>query len=122
MWDTIMGFYLRNESFLELKALLKEVINSQGQIQRRMERMMSKIAEFATAMTAYFDRQDVAIDGLKGDIDWMVAKIAELQGTAGAITPEDQKLLDDLQVRAGGAATKAEALDAMTPPPVPVTP
>lgn len=104
-------------SFLELKGLLIEVIHNQARIVRKVENAMSKISDVGAAMNAYFDRQAVAIDGVKGDVDWLVAKIAELQASSGAVSAEDQAILDALQARAGVMADKVEALDAMTPPP-----
>lgn len=104
-------------SFLELKGLLIEVIHNQARIMRKVENAMSKISDVGAAMNAYFDRQAVAIDGVKGDVDWLVAKIAELQASSGAVSAEDQATLDALQARAGVMADKVEALDAMTPPP-----
>ncbi len=95
------------------------IVTMQRAMQNNTDRIMSAISDFSAAMNTFFDRQSVAMDGLKGDIDWLVAKIAELQATPGAITPEDQALLDAIQARAGAASTKAEELDAMTPPAAP---
>jgi len=80
---------------------------------------MSAIKDYGDKVTAFLDRQDAAITGVSGDVDFLVAEIKRLQGTAGAITPEDQAILDGIQARAEAAATKLEALDALTPPPPP---
>jgi hypothetical protein len=78
--------------------------------------MSTKIAEFAAAQKAFNDRQDAAVTGLQGDVQSLNDKITELQNSAGAITPEDQALLDDLQTRGEAITAKLEALDALTPP------
>lgn len=80
-----------------------------------MERiLMSKISDFATAQNAFNDQIDAAVTGLQGDIQALNDKITELQNSPGEITPEDQALLDTLQTRAEGIATKLTALDALT--------
>jgi len=80
---------------------------------------MSAISDYAAKVTAFQDRQDAAITGVSGDVDFLVAEIKRLQETAGQITPEDQAILDGIQARAEAAAQKLEALDALTPPPAP---
>lgn len=79
---------------------------------------MSKISEFAEKQKAFNDRLDVAISGVTSDIAELNTKIEELQNTPGEITAEDQALLDELQTRIEALTAKAEALDALTPPPV----
>jgi chromosome segregation ATPase len=86
------------------------------------ERHMSAISDFAAKQSAFNARIDSAVDGLTQDIAEMNAKIQELQNTPGAITPEDQGLLDELQQRGEGMAQKLEALDALHPPAPPVVP
>jgi len=83
------------------------------------KRLMSKISEFAAKQKEYNDRIDTAVSGLTGDIQVLNDRITELQNSTGAITPEDQALLDDLQARGATIATKLEALDALTPPTLP---
>lgn len=80
---------------------------------------MTAIADFSTAVSAFFDRQDTAIADLQGDIKFLSDKITELQNSAGQITPEDQALLDAIQTRVSTAADKLDALDALTPPALP---
>ncbi len=82
---------------------------------------MSAISDFATKQNAFNDRIDVAVTDLQGDIEALNAEILKLQNSAGQITPEDQALLDGIQTRSEGIATKLEALDALTPP-TPPTP
>lgn len=108
----------------KLEARLADVEGQLAQIQlakirKTMEAIMSKISEFAIAMSAFNDRQDAAMSGLQGDVTEMKALIEKLQNSAGEISPEDQKSLDELQKRAEAATAKLEALDAMTPPVVP---
>jgi len=77
---------------------------------------MSKIGEFSERQTAFNDRLDKAIEGLQGDVESLNEKIAELQNSAGEVTPEDQALLDAIESRSDAIAKKLEALDALTPP------
>jgi hypothetical protein len=81
---------------------------------------MSAVSDFATKLNAFFDRQDAAVTDLQGDVQTLNDTITELQNSSGAITPEDQALLDTITSRGEAIATKLEALDALTPPkPVP---
>lgn len=81
---------------------------------------MSAISEFSAKQNAHNDRVDAAINGVATDVKFLQDTIEKLQGTPGAITPEDQALLDQLEARADATAAKLEALDALTPPAPPV--
>ena len=83
--------------------------------------IMSAISEFSARVTAHNERIDAAVTGLQGDVDALKKKIEELQNSPGAITPEDQALLDGIEARASGVADKLAALDALTPPTAPPT-
>ncbi len=82
-------------------------------------KIMSAISDFAAKQTAFNDRLDAAISGLQGDIKTLNDLIEKLQTTPGPISPEDQATLDQLESRGDALATKLEALDSQTPPPVP---
>jgi len=82
-------------------------------------KIMSAISDFAAKLSAFQDRQDTAISDLQADVDNLTKQIAALQATQGAITPEDQALLDGIQARAAAVSDKLDALDALTPPPAP---
>jgi hypothetical protein len=84
--------------------------------------IMSAISDFNAAITAFFDRQDAAITDLQGDVKNLSDQIVALQNTQGVITAEDQALLDGIQARAKTVSDKLDALDALTPPVVPVNP
>lgn len=87
---------------------------------KEMEKhIMSQISDFANRQNAFNDRIDAAITGVSGDVKELTDLVAKLQSTPGAITPEDQALLDQIDARASALATKVEALDALTPPVVP---
>lgn len=90
-----------------------------AQIDERLNIMATAIQQFAEKQNAFNERVDVAVSGLGTDIQVLNDKINELQNSPGAITPEDQALLDALQARGETIATKLEALDALTPPPPP---
>lgn len=87
--------------------------------QNLLKGLMSAISDYAAKVTAHQDKVDAALTDISGDIDGLKALIKELQDNPGPITPEDQALLDQLEARIGGLATKAEALAAATPPPTP---
>lgn len=114
--DDIMSLFGPSEFELQFVLDTKRQFTS---IRHQLEKIMSKISDFAAAMTAFTDRQDAAVAGLQADVAGLKDEIAKLQGTAGAITPEDQALLDGIQARAGTIADKLDALDAETPPVVP---
>lgn len=80
---------------------------------------MSKISEFVTSQTNFNTRMAAAISGVASDVAALNEKILELQNTAGQVTPEDQALLDELQLQAEHLTEKLEALDALTPPVAP---
>lgn len=77
---------------------------------------MSAVSEFSVKQNAFNDRMDAAVAGLESDVKSLNDTITKLQNTAGAITPEDQALLDAIQSRSEGIATKLSALDSLTPP------
>ena len=78
------------------------------------------LAAFSTAITAFFGRQDTAVTELQGDVKNLTDQIAALQSSPGTITPSDQALLDAIQARAQVVSDKLDALNAQTPPVVPV--
>lgn len=84
------------------------------------KRIMSAISDFAAKQNAFNDRQDTAIADLTADVQALNDKITELQNSPGAITPEDQALLDAIVTRGENVTAKLEALDALTPPKPPV--
>lgn len=99
----------------------------------KTERLMSALSEWAEKHRASLVTVNEAISGLRvsfdgvaGDVTRMKELIEKLQNTPGPISAEDQKLLDELQAIAGGAATDATAaaaaakeLDERTPLPEP---
>ena len=122
--------HIHNDSVEDSRKQLLSVISTINSMEKRI---MSKITDFATAQTAFNARIGTAIDGvaasvsgLTDDVAALNAKILELQNSAGQVTPEDQALIDELQVSGEALATRAEAasqalaaLDALTPPEVP---
>lgn len=102
-----------------LSWLVIKVSNLSLQEHQRFHKIMSAISDFAAAVTGFFDQQDAAVTALQGDVKNLTDQIAALQNSNGAITPEDQALLDGIQARAKSVADKLNALDALTPPVVP---
>jgi hypothetical protein len=85
-------------------------------------RIMTVISDFAATVQSHFDSVATSIDGLSGDVQGLKDMIETLQNTPGAITPEDQALLDQIQSRAEEIASRIVTLDAMTPPAPPAEP
>jgi len=97
---------------------------------------MSQISEYVDRVNAKFDEIGASVDGIvtsvtgvSGDVDFLKKTIADLQASAGKVTPEDQALLDALEARVGGMSTRVSGvkdalatLDAATEePPTPPT-
>ena len=106
-------------SVLAISKSLVKIEDKLTDLETKLKEIMSAISDFAAKQTAFNDRQDAAITALGTDIETLNKKITDLQNSAGQITPEDQKLLDDIQARASSISDKLDALDALTPPPVP---
>lgn len=83
------------------------------------EKMATAIQQFADRMTEHNVKVDTAVDGLTADVAELGKQIADLQASAGKITPEDQALLDGIEAKHAAVSQKLEALDALTPPVVP---
>lgn len=79
---------------------------------------MNAIKDFVDAQNAFNDKMDVAIADIQADIKFLQDEIVKLQN--GQITAEDQAALDALKARAEAMANKLDAINAMTPPEVPV--
>ena len=84
-----------------------------AQINHKLEHIMSAISDFAAKQNAFNDQMDTAVSGLTDDVKSLNDQIAELQASAGTVTPEDQALLDGITTRAQGIADKLAALDAL---------
>lgn len=89
-------------------------------LRKAVDQIMSAISEFAVRQGAFNARIDAAVVGIGADVDALKALIVELQNTIGTVTPEDQALLDEIERRTGAVADRLDALDALTPPAVPV--
>ena len=118
--------WLRSTAGFVTKNDLKEMEN----------KIMSAISDFLAKQTAFNTRQETAVaalatslEGVTGDVQTLNDKITELQNSSGAVTPEDQAVIDTLQtqgealsVKLEAFATALEALNALTPPKAPPTP
>lgn len=103
--------------------VLKSIMALAKYIKESEVRIMSAISDYAGKVNTAFDEIGASVDGIVGDIAGLKKKIDDLQNSPGTITPEDQKLLDDIQARAVAVAEKVKALDEATenpvePPPV----
>ena len=75
---------------------------------------MSVISDFAERVAEKFTSIDYSVVGINADITWLKAKIEQLQNSSGEISAEDQALLNAIEARIGGLATKVEELNAVT--------
>lgn len=106
------------------------------QINTKLDTIMSALSDYAARVSAQFDSIEAAtesltthVSGVEADVQSLKALIEQLQNSPGAITPEDQALLDQLEARANAASAKLTplanalaTLDAATEPPAPPTP
>ena len=101
-----------------------EILHMFRELKTQGEKIMSAISDFAAKMKVHEDHIGVAISGLKDDVQHLNDQIKALQASQGVLTVEDQKLLDDIESKAAGLHEQLDALDALTPPvvPVPVVP
>jgi ABC-type transporter Mla subunit MlaD len=83
--------------------------------------MPTAIAEYEAKVDAAFTAIGSSVDaivtsvaGVSGDVDRLKALIAQLQASAGTVTPEDQALLDKSEAAVNGLASRvASVKDAM---------
>lgn len=106
---------------------------TKNDLKHAVDKIMSAIKTYVDAVNASFDTIDKSFDGVNNgiiglvdDVKYLKETIDKLQSTPGALTPEDEKLLGDLQTRANSASTKGEgirvalaALDEATTRPTP---
>lgn len=76
--------------------------------------IMSVISDFAARVADKFASIDSSVSGINSDIVWLKTKIDQLQNSTGEISAEDQALLNAIEARIGGLATKVEELNAVT--------
>ena len=98
---------------------LKAIQQQLTALTQKVEHLMSAITDFAAKVNGYFDKQDAAVADIVTEMKDLNDQIAKLQGTSGAITPEDQALLDGVQARAASVTDKVAALDTIVKPVVP---
>lgn len=96
----------------DVLTLLRELGSQIGQV-------MSVISDFAARQKAFNESLTNSLSGIEGDIKSLNDRITELQNSPGEVTPEDQALLDALQVQGEQLASKFTELDNLTPPVVP---
>ena len=92
-----------------------------------LKAFIAKQTEFNTSLSAGIDSAATSLEGLTGDVKNLNDQITALQNSTGPVTPEDQILIDAAQAAGQALADKLaafnaalEALDALTPPVVPV--
>ena len=114
----INKYCIIREAEFQWKRSHRKLVTQQDLINME-NRIMSAISEFAATMVSFSDQMDAAVTNLQGDVQNLVDQIAALQASQGAITPEDQALLDGIQARASSISSRLSALDELTPPVVP---
>lgn len=115
---------------LNFVTLLGAVIAVVLTLNAQEKHIMSAIAEFAKKQAAFnatieqsVDSIVTSIGGLSADVKALNDKIAELQNSQGAVTPEDEALINEIEAQGQALADKTQAaaktaadLDAATPP------
>ena len=86
----------------------------------KLEIHMATVNDFVTQQTAFNAALNIALTDLGGDIQQLNDKIAALVAAGGALTADQQAALDVLVIDGAALAAKADALNALTPPVVPV--
>lgn len=79
---------------------------------------MSAISDFSDRVAASFTQISIGIDGVTADVAMLKDLIEQLQNSPGAISPEDQALLDEMESLAANLSARITALDEATQPPV----
>jgi len=77
---------------------------------------MSQISEFGERTQASFAEIGANVDDTKTKVDALVALVATLQNSPGAITPADQATLDQIEEKAKEISVRVKALDDATAP------
>ena len=86
----------------------------------KLEIHMANLNDFVTQQTAFNASLNTALTDIGSDIQTLNEMIAALVAAQGALSPEQQAALDALVAEGGVLAAKADALNALTPPAVPV--
>lgn len=109
--------------FGQKKHLEKALAGLLKAIKEMEVKVMSQISDYSDRVNAKLDSLATSVDGVVADVASLKKKIDDLQNSPGTITPEDQKLLDDIQSRVTSLADKVKTLDEATESPVePPTP
>lgn len=80
------------------------------------------LQKYVTDVNSYLDRADKAMDGVKGDVNFIKAELDKIQNSPGTLSPEDQASLDAALQRMGTLTARIETLDQETAPAVPQVP
>jgi ribosome-associated translation inhibitor RaiA len=80
-------------------------------LKKMKEEIMSKISEFGKKQNAFIDRMDVSVTNLQNTVQTLLNASGS---NSGSNSPEDQAILDAIEVRAEEIAVKLEALDALS--------
>jgi hypothetical protein len=86
------------------------------------ERIMEALQSYAGRVKDFATKIGSSIDGVKGDLESVKAKLEEIQNSPGRISPEDQASLDEALAALEGVTTRIADLDAATEPAVIPTP
>lgn len=80
---------------------------------------MSALSDFLAHQKAYNDQMNAYVSAILNDVNHLNDVIKQLQESPGAVSPEDQAAIDELQKQGQSLLDRMKALDDMTPPPVP---
>lgn len=112
------------KQFREQVRVDSETISALNRVEQKLDNIMQAITEFSNRVNAAFDAIGTSVDeivmsqaGIAGDVAGLKAIIEKLQTTPGALTPEDQALLDALDAKVlqlqGKTTAVSEALKAL---------
>ena len=102
-------------------AILARIEQKLDAVLKLQEQIMSKISEYHATVKADYVQVQANLDDLSTDVKALDAKIEELQNSPGTVTPEDQKLLDELQADSKALVEKTKSMADTHPnaPPAP---
>lgn len=86
----------------------------------KLEKHMAAVDDFVAKQTEFNTSLGIALADIGADIQSLNDKIAALVTAGGALTAAQQAALDVLVADGSALAAKADALNALTPPAVPV--
>ena len=102
------------------QSTLGEILAVVTEIKGDVKNMAAAISAFKAAVDQAFAQVNSNLDNIQADEASLAQKITDLQNSPGAITPEDQAALDEIQALSGQLADAASTFPPPVPAPAPV--